>query len=216
MKRLSLIVITLLYGGMVHAQTDVTVQSAPAPATTNSPVVPPPPRAPTQIYSDNSADFDLNGHQAIYRGHVRVDDPEMKLTCALLVADVPQAGGHPNHIVAETNVVIDFTDDKGQTNHATSDKAVYLYNVQNGVTNETVTLTGNPQPQVENAQGTQAGDVIVWSRENTNSHVRFIGNYHMVSYQKPGEVMMGTNSPVTVVKTNVPPGTVENTSTNMQ
>jgi len=158
----------------------------------------------------------LNGHQAIYRGHVRVDDPQMKLTCAQLTTDLPQAGGRPNHIVAETNVVIDFTDDKGQTNHATSDKAVYLYNVQNGVTNETVTLTGNPQPQVENAQGTQAGDVIVWSRENTNSHVRFIGNYHMVSYQKPGEVMMGTNSPVTVVKTNVPPGTVENTSTNMQ
>ena len=89
MKRFSLIVIALFYGWMVHAQTDVTAQSAPAPATTNSPAAPPPPRAPTQIYSDNSADFDLNGHQAIYRGHVRVDDPEMKLTCALLVADVP-------------------------------------------------------------------------------------------------------------------------------
>ena len=216
MKRFSLIVIAVWCSWMVHAQTDATAQSSPASVTTNSPDATRPPRAPTRIDSDNSADFDLNGHQAIYRGHVRVDDPQMKLTCAQLTTDLPQAGGRPNHIVAETNVVIDFTDDKGQTNHATSDKAVYLYNVQNGVTNETVTLTGNPQPQAENAQGTQAGDVIVWSRENTNSHVRFIGNYHMVSYQKPGEVMMGTNSPVTVVKTNVPPGTVENTSTNMQ
>ena len=102
-----------------------------------------------------SADFDLTGHQAIYHRHVRVDDPQMKLTCEQLVADMPPAGGHPNHIVAETNVVIDFTDEKGQTNHATGDKAVYVYSEQSGVTNETVTLTGNPQPQMENAQGLQ-------------------------------------------------------------
>ncbi len=120
----------------------------------------------------DSADFDLNGHQAIYRGHVRVDDPEMKLTCALLVADVPPEGGHPNHIVAETNVVIDFTDTKGQTNHATGDKAVYIYIVQNGVTNETVTLTGNPQ--MENAQGTQAGDVIILGPARTTISISTI------------------------------------------
>jgi hypothetical protein len=128
---------------------------------------------------------------------------------------MPPAGGRPNHIVAETNVVIDFTDTKGQTNHATGDKAVYVYSEQGGVTNKTVTLTGNPQPQLENAQGLQVSDVIIWSRENTNSHLRFIGNYHMVSYQKPGEIVADTNSPVTVAKTNIPPGTVENTNTNM-
>src|SRR5664280_604909 len=125
MKRFSLIAIAVLCGWMVRAQTNAADQSSPASATINLPATPPPPpppRAPTRIDSDNSADFDLNGHQAIYRGHVRVDDPEMKLTCAWLVADVPQAGGHPNHIVAETNVVIDFTDTKGQTNHVTSDK----------------------------------------------------------------------------------------------
>ena len=77
------------------------------------------------MISSDSADFDLTGHEAIYRGHVRVDDPQMKLTCEQLIADVPQSGGHVNHIVAETNVVIDFMDNKGQTNHATGDKAVY-------------------------------------------------------------------------------------------
>jgi lipopolysaccharide export system protein LptA len=174
---------------MAHAQTDATAQSSPARATTNLPAAPPPPRAPTRIDSDNSADFDLTGHQAIYRGHVRVDDPEMKLTCALLIADVPQAGGHPNCIVAETNVVIDFTDTKGQTNHATSEKAVYLYTVQNGVTNETVTLTGNPQ--MENAQGTQAGDVIIWDRANNKIH---FDNPHMVFRQNLNSISAGTNS----------------------
>jgi lipopolysaccharide export system protein LptA len=200
MKGYSLVLIAGLGGLMVHAQT-------------NTPGAPPAPRDPMLIHSD-SWDFDLNGHQAIYSRHVRVDDPQMKLTCEQLVADMPPAGGRPNHIVAETNVVIDFTDTKGQTNHATGDKAVYTYQEQGGVTNVTVTLTGDPQPQVVNAQGLQAGDVIIWSRENTNSHIRFIGNYHMVSYQKPGEVMTDTNSPVTVAKTNVPPETVENTNTN--
>jgi lipopolysaccharide export system protein LptA len=195
---------------MVQAQTDMTAQSSPAGATTNAPAATPtpPPCAPLTIVSDKGADFDLNKHQAIFRGHVRVDDPEMKLTCALLVADVPQAGGRPNHIVAETSVVIDFTDPKGQTNHATSDKAVYIYNVQNGVTNETVTLTGNPQ--MENAQGTQAGDVIILDRANNKIH---FDNPHMIFRQNLNGVSADTNSPP--AKTNFPPGTIETISNNI-
>jgi len=208
MKRFSLIVVAALCGGMVHAQTNVTAPGSPASATTHSPAAPPPPRAPTQIYSDNGADFDLSGHQAIFRGHVRVDDPEMKLTCALLVVDVPQGGGHPNQIVAETNVVIDFMDAKGQTNHATSDKSVYVYSEQGGVTNETVTLTGNPQPQMENAQGTQAGDVIIWTRVNGDIHVSLQGNFHASSRQNPSQIVTDTNSPP--AKTNLPLGTIQN------
>ncbi|MGO8682637.1 MAG: LptA/OstA family protein [Limisphaerales bacterium] len=213
MKRFSLIVMAGLCGGMVHAQNNAAAPSSPASAITNSPAVPPPPRAPKLIHAD-SADFDLNGHQAIYRGHVRVDDPQMKLTCAQLTSDLPESGGRPTHIVAETNVVIDFTDDKGQTNHATSDKAVFLYNVQNGVTNETVTLTGNPQPQVENAQGTQAGDVIIWNRVNNNTHIRISGNYHMISSQNLNDVMTDTNSPTVIKTTNFSPGTIENLDKN--
>ena len=34
-----------------------------------------------------------------------------------------------------------------------------IYNVQDGVTNETVTLTGNPQAQVVVPEGTNAADV---------------------------------------------------------
>ena len=64
MKRFSLIMMAALCGWMVHAQTNATGPESPASATTNSPAVPPPPRAPTRIYAD-SADFDLNGHQVI-------------------------------------------------------------------------------------------------------------------------------------------------------
>ena len=202
MKRFSLIVIAVWCSWMVHAQTDATVQSSPASATTNSPVVAPPTRPPTRIDSD-SADFDLVARTGTYRGDVRVDDTEMKLTCAWLVADVPQSGGRPNRIVAETNVVIDFTDTKGQTNHATGDKAVYIYSEQDGVTNKTVTLTGNPQ--IENAQGTQAGDVIILDLANNKIH---FDNPHMIFRQNLNGATTNTNS--SPAKTNFPPGTIEN------
>jgi lipopolysaccharide export system protein LptA len=200
MKRFSLIVIAALCGLTVHAQTNATAQSSPASATTNSPDATRPPRAPTEITSDNSADFDLTGHEVTYHGHVRVDDPQMKLTCAQLTADVPESGGHVSRIVVETNVVIDFTDERGQTNHATSDKAVYLYNVQNGVTNETVTLTGNPQ--MENAQGTQAGDVIIWDRANNKIH---FDNPHMIFRQSLNGATAETNPPPATVEKSASP-----------
>jgi lipopolysaccharide transport protein LptA len=154
-------------------------------------------------------DIDGNGHTVTFRGNVRVTEPDLKLTCALLTADLPPSGGRVSHIVAETNVVIDVTDSKGQTMHATGDKAVYIFNVQNGVTNETVTLTGNPQPRVEDAQGTQTGDVIVWDRANNVFHVT--GNFHFEP--KPNGAPAGTNAPAAVTnelpatkKMALPPG----------
>ncbi len=210
MKLFSLIIIAGWCSLTVHAQTNATAQSSPASAITNSPTAPPPTRPPTQIHSD-SWDFDMTARQAVYHGHVHVDDPQMKLTCAQLTTDLPESGGRPARIVAETNVVIDFTDDKGQTNHTTSDKAVYIYNVQNGVTNETVTLTGNPQ--MENAQGTQAGDVIIWDRANNKIH---FDNPHMIFRQNLNSAVADTNPPpATAVKTNFPPGTIENISNNI-
>lgn len=188
MKYFSLIMIAGWCSLMVHAQTNATAPAPPASVTTNSPGATRPPRAPTQIHSD-SWDFDMTARQAVYRGHVHVDDPQMKLTCAQLTTDLPESGGRPSHIVAETNVVIDFTDTKGQTNHATSDKAVYLYHVQNGVTNETVTLTGNPQ--MENAQGTQAGDVIIWDRANNKIH---FDSPHMILRQNLNGATADTNA----------------------
>jgi len=210
MKRFGLIMMVILGGLTVYAQTNAITPGSPVSATNGSPVAPVPPRPPTRIDSD-SADFDLTGHLATYRGNVRVDDPQMKLSCAQLTTDLPESGGHPSRIVAETNVVIDSTDNKGQTNHVTGDKAVYIYSVQNGVTNETVTLTGNPQPQVENAQGTQAADVITWNR--ANNRFSFYANYHMVLRQGFGGAM-GTNSPTQIKTTNFPPEAKENIDQN--
>jgi len=200
MKRFCLILIAALGGWSVPAQTNVT-DALPAP------------RGPKLITSD-SADFDLGRHQATYRGQVHVSDPQMNLTCERLVADVPQAGGHVNHIVAQTNVMIDFLDDQGHTHHATGDMAVYTYSEQGGTTNETVTLTGGAK--VENEQGWLTGEPIVWDRQN--NHLSAL-NQRMIYRQNFGgpaadtnPAAAGTNPPVRH-PTNSPPATVENTDT---
>ena len=160
------------------------------------------PAAPTWIDSD-SAVFDRDGHQATYRGHVHVRDPGMKLNCEWLIINLPQSGGRLNHIVAETNVVIDLLDEKGQTNHATSQRAVYDFAVQGSVTNETVTLTGDPK--IENAMGTQSGDVIVWDKIANKFHFT---NPVGILRQNLSGAPAATNSPA--AKTNSPPGTIQN------
>lgn len=185
MKKIGLIVLLSLMGGLaLRAQTNAPVSEL---ATNETKIPAQPPRGPTFIDSD-SVNFDMAAHEAVYLGHVRVDDPEMKMTCARLIADLPPTGGRPNRIVAETNVVIDFTDEKGQTMHATSDRAIYLYEVKNGATNETVTLTGNAK--VENAQGWLTGEPIVWNRANDSISAT---NQQMIYRQNFGGVKTETN-----------------------
>jgi lipopolysaccharide transport protein LptA len=144
--------------GLAAAQTnDPTNAPAPAPVPiakeTNAPMT----------IDSAGAEFDLTAHQALYHGNVRVERPDMKLTCEWLQVTLPEAGGgHLSHVQAETNVVIDFTDEKGQKYHVTSAKAVYAWKVENAVTNETVTFTGSPK--VETGQSTIESEPMVWDR----------------------------------------------------
>jgi lipopolysaccharide export system protein LptA len=124
---------------------------------------------PTTIQSDGGQFF-LKSNVFIYRGDVRVYNPHLKLTCQLLTVEAPKVDmGKFNRATAETNVVIDWTDDQGP-NHATADKAVYTYTLTNTAqlpaehweTNAFVVLTGNPV--VTNTQTTVHADPIVWDR----------------------------------------------------
>ena len=165
-------------------------------------------QSPRVTHIDSASGFfDGNGHKAVYCGNVRVSDPDMKLACEWLVADLPQSGGHVSHIVAETNVVIDAADSKGQTMHATGDKAVYHYAVKGSVTNETVTLTGNAK--VETAQGWMTGEPIIWNRADNSLTAT---NQHMIFRQSLNGTPAGTNAApattnkLTAPKMNLPPG----------
>jgi lipopolysaccharide export system protein LptA len=116
----------------------------------------------------------------------------MKLRCELLTVDLPQSGGRVSHIVAETNVVIDATDSKGQTMHATSDKAVYHFELVDSVTNETVTLTGNAK--VETPQAWITGEPIIWNRANNSLTAT---DQHMIFKQGLNGATADTNAPAT-------------------
>jgi lipopolysaccharide export system protein LptA len=139
----------------------IAAASGLALAQTNGPTPVAAPHQPTEISSD-SADFDLGIRRAVYHGHVLVVDPKVKMQCELLVLDLPTDGEHLKNVNAETNVVIDFTDEKGQTHHVTAARAVYAYSVVGTVTNETVTFTGNPK--VESPESTILSEPLVWDR----------------------------------------------------
>ena len=139
-----------------------------APAQTNAPAADAKPHPPTEINSD-AADFDMNAHQAVYRGHVNVVDPQVHLTCDWMVVDLPKSGGHLSHVLADTNVVVDFTDAKGQTNHVTAARAVYDYKVEGAVTNETVTFTGNPIASTPDYK--IISEPLIWDRAQNKFHL---------------------------------------------
>jgi lipopolysaccharide export system protein LptA len=119
----------------------------------------------TLITSDTGS-FDNNTRQLIYIGHVVVTDPRIKLQCERLTVNVPENNQRLSRLSAETNVVIDFTDEKQQAYHVTSANALYEFSVVNNVTNETITFTGLPgvKPRVVTAQGTIKSEPLVWDR----------------------------------------------------
>ena len=147
-------------------------------------------RAPKEIFSD-SANFDLKTRIAVFIGHVRVTDPQLKMTCGIMTARVPESG-KIDSIVAEQDVVIDGVDNQGRPVHATGEKAVYSYRATDSVTNDTVVLTGHPE--VKSKMFTGSGETITWDRINNGVSVTggYHGGYHMVI---PREVREPTNAP---------------------
>jgi lipopolysaccharide transport protein LptA len=170
--KLTWLILLLALSGALIAQTSLPSSSSST-------------RPETYIDSD-TADFDLQTSTAVYRGNVRVDDPQLKLTCDLLTAKRPASGGRIDRIVAETNVAIVMLDDKGQTNHATGDRLVYTYRVQEAATNEIALLTGNAR--MDSADGWLTADVIEWNFITKKLHAE--GNFR--SGPHPGA---NTNQP---------------------
>lgn len=102
--------------------------------------------AETRITSE-SVNFDLKSRQAVYRGGVRVEDPRIGMTCERLTATISEAGGRVDSLVAESNVVaVVATNDTVFTVKAA--KAIYTYLVSNTATNQTLELSGTPEPTI--------------------------------------------------------------------
>jgi lipopolysaccharide export system protein LptA len=169
------------------------------PAATNAPARP----VALDIISD-SWDFDQNMRQTVYHGHVRVTDDQMRLVCEQLTAIFPENNGrHLERVLAETNVVIDFTDEQGEKYHVTAAKAVYVYNVVNATTNEIVTLTGSPKvqwgatdPLTGESMNSLTGEPIFYTRVNKQKGSFHATNQVLHFVQPP----TGTNTDAAPVK----------------
>jgi len=134
----------------------------PAPATkTNAPRT-------IDIFSEE-ADFDLQNRVLIYRGNVRVIDPQMKLRSDRLTAWMAPTNNQFTNIVAEGSVEIQITDEQGPS-RATGGRAVY------DAATDTVELTQNPV--LINKLGTLTSDRVVLSRANNRLEAR--GHVHIV------------------------------------
>jgi lipopolysaccharide export system protein LptA len=97
--------------------------------------------------TSQSVSFDLKTRQAVYRGDVRVDDPRIALTCDFLTATISESGGRVDNLIAESNVVAVIVTNN-TTFTVTAAKAIYTYRLSSTATNQTLELTGTPEPRI--------------------------------------------------------------------
>jgi lipopolysaccharide transport protein LptA len=153
----------------------------------------------TEIFAD-SANFDTKTRVAVYVGNVHVINPQIRLTCGVLTARIPESG-KIDSIVAEQDVVIDAVDNKGKPVHATSSRATYKYHVAAGVTNETIELTGGETlPRIEQHGNLLTGESIFWDRINNTVSVN--GRMHTVI--ETTRTAVKTNNPALKPETSEP------------
>lgn len=126
---------------------------------------------PELVITSRTFIFDGKASQIVYVGNVfATDNINKSLHCGELTADLPRNGGDPTNIVAETNVIINYLDNKGLTNRISAAKAVYDYHTATNdtviVTNKIVTFSGgagtNLTPIAEGPQYIFKGDPLIY------------------------------------------------------
>ena len=168
MKRPCLILMAAACGLAATAQTNTNVQTAKSPAAViNAPV-----EETINIDSDHG-EFDAKTGWLIYTSNVRLDHPAMKLTCEWLTGNKPNTNDPAQHIIARTNVVVDLVADQGKTWHVTGIQAIYDKSVRGTVTNQTVTITGDPKAVATTADMIVKGQPLIYdmiAKKYTGEH----------------------------------------------
>ena len=92
-----------------------------------------------------SEEYLVEPDQALFRGGVRIEHPQMKWTCPeLTLLSPPELGKTGRMFIAEPDVVFDLLDDQGRNFHGTGKRAVCTRTVSATLTNDLMVLTGNP------------------------------------------------------------------------
>ncbi len=159
-----------------------------APAALPTPASIAPPATPAAGAAPEFADvfceeYRVSARGAVFSGGVYISHPQMNWSCEMLTVELPATGGTIERIVAQDSVSFDLADRQGQVVHGTGDRAVYLYRVVEGVTNDLVELTGNSVLQTTN--GIFRNDPIILDR--ANSRLIAPGQYHIQGWGKVDE-----------------------------
>jgi lipopolysaccharide export system protein LptA len=144
----------------------------------------PPPAFGTGTFAEITCkEYALTTNSASFRGGVLACHPQMEWMCETLVVKSSGAqGSKPDSMLAERNVRFDFENNDGQKVHGTGDKAVYTFGISDTVTNDLLTLTGNPATLVT-TNGTAFNNRIIYNR--TTGQLSMPGGQYRIEGQAP-------------------------------
>jgi lipopolysaccharide export system protein LptA len=124
---------------------------------------------------------------AVFRGGVREIHPRMNTDCQSLTVIAPQKS--QTVLIAEGRVLFVLINEKGEKIYGTGDKAVYTNSITSTLTNELLTLTGNPARLVM-ATATNENNVIVLDRTRNTLINR--GDYRIFGTAKVADTNLFT------------------------
>ena len=150
------------------------------------------------VITSRTSEVNLRSNVVVYLGDVRVTEDTMSLTSDFLVASMPQKGGRIERILAETNVVLNMTDERGQKVHGRGERLLYSYRATETETNEVVELSGNPV--IETDQGKTSADVITFDRMTgrvrfQNPHMQIEQEGSLTNLLSPTSLLPGRTNP---------------------
>jgi lipopolysaccharide export system protein LptA len=139
--------------------------------------------------------YDGSKQQVIFYDEVVATNAQGSLSCDRLTIDVTPEGSldrQPTNAVAETNVIINLVK-QGDTNQITCERAIYIYQIVKGATNDTITFFGSATKpaKVENSKGSLTGEPLIWDNLTGN----FSGVNTETHFKVPAQPATGTNLP---------------------
>jgi len=143
---------------------------------------------PTNAFAEIfSSEYLLTPAAALFRGHVRIEHPQIKETCEeMTMLSLPELGPGGRMVIAEPSVVFDVTDDEGRQFHGTGDKAVFTHREITQLTNDVMELTGHPAVVEQSTNVVGRNSVIIL--DLTNHKLIAPGKYQVVGVMPPSAV----------------------------
>lgn len=126
-------------------------------------------------------EYTLADERANFRGGVYATHPRMNWTCESLALELPHQVPRRQTLLADSGVKFQLSGNKGEQVEGTADKAIYVYGLERGVTNDVLTLTGSPAT-LHTTNGIMRNDTIIYDR--VRNIIRTPGNYSIAGTNK--------------------------------